>query len=126
MWEYKEIIINVGLMIDAIGVGIIAVGTIAAFWLYIQKVALRAGHEQVYQRARYRLARAIIFGLEILIAGDIIRTVALTPTFENIGVLALIVIVRTFLAFTLQVEIEGAWPWSQGNSASRVKKTGLP
>lgn len=90
---------------------IIVIGATAAAVLYLQKIALRAGRVESYEMARHRMARAIIFGLEVLIAGDIIRTVALSPTLQNIGVLALIVLVRTFLAFTLQVEVEGRWPW---------------
>jgi uncharacterized membrane protein len=59
------------------------------------------------------LARAIVLGLEILVAADIIRTVALEPTLENAAVLGIIVLVRTLLSFTLSVEIEGRWPWQQ-------------
>jgi uncharacterized membrane protein len=83
---------------------------------------MRSGHHVAYQTARYRLARSIIFGLEILIAGDIIRTVALTPTFTNIGVLALIVLVRTFLAFSLEMEIEGKWPWQVGDPLRKAEE----
>jgi hypothetical protein len=56
----------------------------------------------------------ILLGLEFLIAGDIIGTVAISPTFQSVGVLALIVLVRTFLSFSLEVELEGRWPWQAG------------
>lgn len=118
---YVEIVQDIGLVIDALGVIIIVAGTIAAFTMYVGKIALRSEHHVTYQRSRYRLARSIIFGLELLIAGDIIRTVALTPTFENIGVLALIVLVRTFLAFTLEMEVEGRWPWQLGDPMTRAR-----
>lgn len=120
--NYTQVIEDIGLIIDGLGVLIIVSGALMAFIIYVWKIALRAGHHVSYQLARYRLARSIIFGLEILIAGDIIRTVALTPTFENIGVLALIVLVRTFLAFTLEMEIEGKWPWQVGDPLARAKK----
>ena len=59
--------------------------------------------------------RAILLGLEFLVAGDIIRTVAISPTFASVGVLAIIVLIRTFLSATLTVEIEGRWPWQRGH-----------
>lgn len=120
--RYVEAIEDIGLVIDGLGVFIIVVGTVAAFMIYVWKIALRSGHHVAYQVARYRLARSIIFGLEILIAGDIIRTVALTPTFTNIGVLALIVLVRTFLAFSLETEVQGRWPWQGGDPLSEAQK----
>ena len=58
--------------------------------------------------------RAILLGLELLVAADIIGTVAITPSFESLGILALIVLIRTFLSFSLEVEIEGRWPWQKG------------
>ena len=73
--------------------------------------------EQGYRQYRQRLGRAILLGLELLVAGDIIRTVAVTPTFESAGVLAVIVLIRTFLSFSLEVELEGRWPWSKGGDA---------
>ena len=66
-----------------------------------------------YEGLRANLARGILLGLEFLVAADIIGTVALTPTFESLGVLAGIVLIRTFLSFSLEVEIEGRWPWQR-------------
>ncbi len=70
---------------------------------------------------RQNLGRAILLGLEFLIAGDIIRTVVVAPTLDNVLILGLIVIIRTFLSVALQLEIEGRWPW-QG----RVETPRLP
>jgi uncharacterized membrane protein len=64
-----------------------------------------------YRRGREVFGRGILLALEILIAADLIRTVAVEPTLENIGVLALIVVVRTLLSFSLDVEIDGVLPW---------------
>ena len=61
--------------------------------------------------------RAILLGLELLVAGDIIRTVAVTPTFTSVGVLAIIVIIRTFLSWSLEVELEGRFPWERPRPA---------
>lgn len=68
----------------------------------------------LYRGVRHRLGRAIILGLEMLVAADIIRTVSRIPTLEQVGVLAAIVLIRTFLSFSLEVELEGRWPWQRG------------
>lgn len=62
----------------------------------------------------WRLGRGILLGLELLVAGDIIHTVAVELTFETVGVLAIIVLIRTFLSFALEVELNGRWPWRGG------------
>jgi uncharacterized membrane protein len=69
---------------------------------------------EYYRGYRQDLGRAILLGLELLIAGDIVRTVAVAPTLQNVLVLGLIVLIRTFLSFSLQLEIEGTLPWSRG------------
>jgi uncharacterized membrane protein len=76
-------------------------------------VRLRAKDGDSYDVFRRRLGRSILLGLEFLVAADIIRTVAVTPTGESVAVLAGIVAIRTFLSFSLQVEMTGAWPWQQ-------------
>lgn len=72
---------------------------------------------QVYQRLRQQLGRSILLGLELLVAADIIRTVAITPTVESVVVLAGIVLIRTFLSFSLELEITGRWPWTKAPAA---------
>lgn len=69
------------------------------------------GVDGLYPWYRRTLGRGILLGLELLVAADIIGTVAIEPTFTNVGILALIVVVRTFLSFTLELEISGRWPW---------------
>jgi len=68
-----------------------------------------------YESFRSDLGRSIVLGLEFLIAGDIIRTVTVSPTFESVAVLASIVLIRTFLTMMLTLEIEGRWPWQRDN-----------
>ncbi|TFV58583.1 DUF1622 domain-containing protein [Geodermatophilus sp. DF01-2] len=75
------------------------------------RVARPGSREEAYPSTRRFLGRSILLGLEILVAGDIIRTVAVTPTFTSVGVLAIIVVIRTFLSFALEVELHGRWPW---------------
>ena len=108
-----EAIETVGLIIDVVGVAIIALGAAIATGAFALQVRSR-GLTDAYVAYRVALGRAILLGLEFLVAGDIIRTVAIEPTFTSVGVLGLIVLVRTFLSFSLEVELEGRWPWERG------------
>lgn len=102
---------QVGQIIDWVGIAITALGGVLSLALYGRDALSGVGHGDAYRRCRQNLGRAILLGLEFLVAGDIIRTVAVSPTFTSVGVLALIVLIRTFLSATLTVEIEGRWPW---------------
>ncbi len=96
----------VGAAIDVFGVIVIVLGISWA------TVALFGGPRGVrYETYRGRIGRTLLLGLEILVAADIVKTVALEPTFASFGVLAGLVLVRTFLSWTLMLEIEGRWPW---------------
>jgi len=64
-----------------------------------------------YESYKHQIGRSLLLGLEFLVAGDVVRTVALEPTLDNVAVLGLLVLVRTFLSWSLTVEIEGRWPW---------------
>jgi uncharacterized membrane protein len=111
-----EIIEGIGTTIDAIGVSVIAGGAILAVFLTIGRARQEDGG--AYEFFRRRLGRAILLGLEFLVAADIIRTVAVTPTGESVAVLGGIVLIRTFLSFSLQLEVTGAWPWQQRSVAA--------
>ncbi|MCB0928975.1 MAG: DUF1622 domain-containing protein [Mycobacterium sp.] len=101
----------VGKWIDVIGVVIIAAGAVLAAGLAVGRTVRRTG--DAYQTFRRQLGRAILLGLELLVAADIIRTVAVEPTLQNVGVLAVIVVIRTFLSWSLELEISGRWPWQK-------------
>jgi uncharacterized membrane protein len=102
----------VGQAVDLAGVAIIVLGALAATARFGVRTARRRNQfRDDYRAYRQGLGRAILLGLEFLVAGDIIRTVAVAPTFTNVGVLALIVVVRTFLSFSLEVELENRLPW---------------
>ena len=116
-----EIIEGIGSTIDAIGVAVIAGGAILAVFLTIAKARQEDGG--AYEFFRRRLGRAILLGLEFLVAADIIRTVAVTPTGESVLVLGGIVLIRTFLSFSLQLEMTGAWPWQQRSVAAADKQS---
>lgn len=107
---------------EALGVAII---TLATFWaLSVACWRLLRGAQsrpEIFHDLRQFLGRGILLGLEVLIAADIIFTVAVELNFETIGVLALVVLVRTFLSFTLEVELTGRWPWqAQTQEASSL------
>lgn len=115
--NFKDVIETVGQVVDGVGVATIVGGILAA--TIVTLFDRREGDR--YRMYRRRVGRAILLGLEILVAGDIIRTVAVSPTFENAAVLGIIVVIRTFLSFSLEVELEGHWPWrSQGHRSAGV------
>jgi uncharacterized membrane protein len=115
--EFKDTVEAVGTAVDVAGVVIIVVGALIATAVFGYRMLQRAELHPAYRSYRQGLGRAILLGLELLVAGDIIRTVAIAPTFTSVGVLALIVLVRTFLSFSLEVELEGRWPWqNRGDS----------
>jgi uncharacterized membrane protein len=101
---------DVGRGVDVVGILIIVVGAATASVLFVSRA--RAGQSsEAYSLYRRSLGRAILLGLEFLVAGDIIRTVAIAPTFGSVAVLGAIVVIRTFLSVALQVETEARWPW---------------
>ena len=93
---------------------IVVVGLVFASALFVRAMLGRRQDEAAYRQYRQRVGKTILLGLEFLVAADIIRTVAVAPTFRGVGVLGIIVAVRTFLSFTLEVELEGRWPWQTG------------
>jgi uncharacterized membrane protein len=111
---FVEAVEIVARCLEGAGVAVIAVGALAATALAILGIVRR---RPTYDRFREQLGRSILIGLEFLVAGDICRTVAVTPTLENVAILGIIVLVRTFLSFSLEVEISGRWPWQSGSPA---------
>ena len=111
--EFQEVMEGFGKAVDAAGVVAIVIGAAVATLLAAMALLRRGAGNDVYEQYRRRLGRSILLGLELLVAADIIRTVAVTPTFESVGVLALIVLIRTFLSFSLELEITGRWPWQK-------------
>ncbi len=115
--EFDETIELVGKALDLAGVAVIVGGILVATVVHGRGLRGDEAREQ-YRRYRQGIGRAILLGLEILVGADIIRTVAVDPTFASAGVLAVIVAIRTFLSFTLEVELEGRWPWQQRERTS--------
>ena len=103
--------------IEASGVAAIVFGCIAAIAVALACRRRGGTWDDAYHAFRTSLARGILLGLEFLVAADIIGTVAVEPTLQNLAVLGLIVLIRTFLSFSLQLEIEGRWPWQRAAEA---------
>lgn len=109
-------------MIEAAGVAVIVLGIVVALAASLLQLAQGGDGGGAYHGFRTRLGRSILLGLELLVAADIIGTVAVEPTLRNLAVLALIVLIRTFLSISLEVEIDGRWPWQKaGEAAGRSK-----
>lgn len=97
--------------IELLAVVIIVTTIVAGTVIYVVRILSRQADDTTYQRYRHGIARALLLGLEILVAADVIRTVALEPSLQNILILGLLVVIRTVLSWTLVVEIEERWPW---------------
>jgi len=97
--------------LELAGIFVMALGTLLASLVALARATRGMAGNHLYEWYRQTLARAILLGLEFLVAADIINTVAVDPSFRSVGVLGMIVLVRTFLSFTLELEITGRWPW---------------
>jgi uncharacterized membrane protein len=108
---FDDVISDLVRVIESVGAAIMVVGGLAAAVQYTRH--LRRGAAAAYTELRRNLGRVILLGLEVLIVADIIRTIIVDPTLESVAVLGLIVIIRILLSFSLEVEIDGMWPWNR-------------
>jgi uncharacterized membrane protein len=110
----------VGTCIEIFGVFIIVAGIAWSTYLCIHW----RKHAEPYDEYKIRIGRSLLLGLEVLVAADIVKTIAIELTFTSLGLLAGLVVVRTFLSWTLVLEIEGRWPWQRETPAeSGVQRT---
>ena len=120
--DYKHTAELIGSAFEVVGIVVLVIGSILAFGRYIVTIIRFRDGPAAFRGLRLYLGRSIVLGLELLVAADIIRSVAIDPTFVSVGVLGLIVLVRTFLSWSLEVEINGEWPWQR----SRFHKSEFP
>lgn len=111
---YTSVMLQVAQGFEIVAAIILIVGLVVAFVLAIRTYRRGRDGTAAYRILRQTFGGVILLGLEVLVAGDLIRTVAVEPTFENVAVLGLIVLIRTFLSFSLEIEIEGVPPWRRG------------
>jgi uncharacterized membrane protein len=112
-------------LFEAAGTVVMTVGALVALVLTLRE----RDTSSIYKAFRYRLGRAIILGLELLVAADILRTISTQPTLTEVAILGGIVLIRTFLSFSLEVELEGRWPWQAKRLAPeppREREFGAP
>jgi uncharacterized membrane protein len=101
------------------GVAIVVIGAVGTTAVFLRR-SLKVGINGAFTQFRSDFGKAILLGLEFLVAADIVGTVAIGPTLQDLSVLGLLVLIRTFLSFSLEVEITGRWPWQSGRTAPRA------
>jgi uncharacterized membrane protein len=109
--DYIMKTIAVGL--EVVGVAVIVLGTLTTCGVFLQRLVKEGGLKELVHQFRRDLGMAILLGLEFLIASDIVGTLAVSLSFQDLGLLGLLVVIRTFLSFTLQLETTGRWPWQE-------------
>lgn len=122
--SFLESVARVGMAIDGMGVAVIIIGAVVAIVVFLCRAPRNAG--QAYREFRVQLGRSILVGLELLVAGDIIKTIALKPNAQSVAALAGIVAIRTFLSFSLTLEMTGRWPWQEGKRADPAPASATP
>lgn len=121
--SYKDFMDIVSKVVDGAGVAIVVLGAAFATVVLARDMITKRreplDHYRIYREA---LGKSILLGLEFLIAGDIIRTVAVSPTFTNLGTLAILVVIRSVLSVDLEMEIDGYWPWQRRRVIAEEKR----
>jgi len=107
---------DIGEFLDLVGVLVILGGAAFSALKAGQSIVNKQAKQNLYKTFRQNLGRSILLGLEFLVAGDIIRSVTGTPDFTSVGVLVVIVLVRSFLSVTFEMEIDGHWPWQRAKA----------
>ena len=114
--SFEQTMDDIARGVEILGVATLLMGLAASLVSGALEFFGGEGPASAYRTIRAVFARSILLGLEFLVAADIIRTVAVQPSLENVAVLGLIVLIRTFLSFALEVELDGRWPWSHASS----------
>ena len=104
---------TVGVVVDIIGVSVILLGITLGFIELLHGLMRHLQIPNRYDLLRIRIGKALLLGLEILVASDVIRTVALQPTLQNLLILGVLIVIRTVLSWTLFIDIENRWPWQK-------------
>ena len=111
---YTSMMLIVAQVFEVIAAAVLFIGLLWSVWISVRDYRRRRDGGLAYRVMRQSFGGAILLGLEILVAGDLIRTVAVAPTLDNVIVLGLIVLIRTFLSFSLEIEMDGVPPWRKG------------
>jgi uncharacterized membrane protein len=114
MGGMRDIIAFAAEGIEALAVAIIVVAIVHGSIRFLIDITQKS--DSAYEQYKAHLGKGLLLGLEFLVAADVVRTVVLDPTLQNVMILGLLVVIRTFLSWSLVVEIEGAWPWQRAKS----------
>ena len=120
-----HIAVTAGRAVEFIGIAVLIAGALLATLAFLLRLLRGGAFRDGYHELRADLGRAILLGLEFLVIADIIGTVAVEPTLQNLGVLAVIVAIRTLLSFALELEVSGRWPWQKAPAAETAALQGL-
>ena len=112
MEQIHAFIEHVAVLLELVGVGVILLSIVLASIWFVRD-GRRDGWRRGYDQYRANLGRGILLGLELLVGADIIGTITAPLTWSSVGLLAAVVVLRTFLSFSLETEIEGCWPWQR-------------
>jgi uncharacterized membrane protein len=123
--DFTEAMDRVSKGFEVVGVAVLVIGFVVALIRAILAYRRARDLDAGYLAMRALFGRSVLLGLEILVAADLIRTVAVQPSLENVAVLGLIVLIRTFLSFSLEVEIEGVAPWRRGKPRTVAPSVGV-
>ena len=115
--SYEETVHDVVKVVEAVGASIMVFGGLVVFAIYVPRMLSPAKRPGSYEALRRQLGRCILVGLEVLIVADIVQTIIVEQTIESVVVLGVIVIVRILLSFSLEVEMDGIWPWDRWRRA---------
>ena len=119
--NYEHIVVAAAGVVEVVGVTVLLLGALLAALVCVRRLVAGALFQDAYHALRADLGRAILLGLELLVIADIIGTVAIEPNLQNLGVLAVIVAIRTMLSFALELEVSGRWPWQRSAVAEGAK-----
>jgi uncharacterized membrane protein len=115
--SYEETVHDVVRVVEAVGASIMVFGGLVVFAIYVPRMLSPAKRPGSYEALRRQLGRCILVGLEVLIVADIVQTIIVEQTIESVVVLGVIVVVRILLSFSLEVEMDGIWPWNRWRRA---------
>lgn len=119
--DYEHFVVAAARVVETIGVIALLLGALLAAVVFARRLMRGDVFQDAYHSLRADLGRAILLGLELLVIADIIGTVAIEPTLQNLGVLAVIVGIRTMLSFALELEVSGRWPWQHAQDGEGPK-----
>jgi uncharacterized membrane protein len=118
---FNRAIEYVCILIESAGTIVIVSGMAIAGYRQLTRGRDETQPRDPYDEARQHIGRAILLGLEFLVAADIIRTISVEPNLENVSVLAIVVLIRTFLSVALEVELTGRWPWERKQAVTKAE-----